>query len=77
NNGCLMTKEDLASYKAVERLPISCDYCGYQVFSMPPTSSGGIHIVQILNINENFDMKYYFFVSANAKQNIAESEKYA
>jgi gamma-glutamyltranspeptidase/glutathione hydrolase len=40
----------------VERTPISGEYRGYQVFSMPPPSSGGIHIVQILNILENFDM---------------------
>jgi gamma-glutamyltranspeptidase/glutathione hydrolase len=73
----LMTKEDLASYKAVERTPISGDYRGYQVFSMPPPSSGGIHIVQILNILENFDMKKYGFGSADAMQVMAEAEKYA
>jgi gamma-glutamyltranspeptidase/glutathione hydrolase len=39
-NGGLITKEDLANYKAVERTPISGDYRGYQVFSMPPPSSG-------------------------------------
>ncbi|EBB3323989.1 gamma-glutamyltransferase [Salmonella enterica] len=76
-NGGLMTKEDLASYKAVERMPISGDYRGYQVFSMPPPSSGGIHIVQILNILENFDMKKYGFGSADAMQIMAEAEKYA
>ncbi|ONG19246.1 gamma-glutamyltransferase, partial [Escherichia coli] len=63
-NGGLITKEDLAAYKAVERTPISGDYRGYQVYSMPPPSSGGIHIVQILNILENFDMKKYGFGSA-------------
>lgn len=47
-NGGLMSKDDLAAYKAVERKPISGDYRGYEVFSMPPPSSGGIHIVQIL-----------------------------
>ncbi len=73
-NGGLMTKEDLASYKAVERSPISGDYRGYQVFSMPPPSSGGIHIVQILNILENFDMKKYGFGSADAMQIMAEAE---
>lgn len=76
-NGGLMTKEDLANYKAVERTPISGDYRGYQVFSMPPPSSGGIHIVQILNILENFDMKKYGFGSADAMQIMAEAEKYA
>ncbi|MSE34274.1 gamma-glutamyltransferase, partial [Escherichia coli] len=76
-NGGLMTKEDLAGYKAVERTPISGDYRGYQVFSMPPPSSGGIHIVQILNILENFDMKQYGFGSADAMQVMAEAEKQA
>ncbi|EPB5428468.1 gamma-glutamyltransferase [Escherichia coli] len=73
----LITKEDLAAYKAVERTPISGDYRGYQVYSMPPPSSGGIHIVQILNILENFDMKKYGFGSADAMQIMAEAEKYA
>ncbi|MCE7718085.1 gamma-glutamyltransferase [Escherichia albertii] len=65
-NGGLISKEDLAAYKAVERTPISGDYRGYQVYSMPPPSSGGIHIVQILNILENFDMQKYGFGSAYA-----------
>lgn len=76
-NGGLMTKEDLANYNAVERTPISGDYRGYQVFSMPPPSSGGIHIVQILNILENFDLAKYGFGSADALQVMAEAEKYA
>ena len=76
-NGGLITKEDLAAYKAVERTPISGDYRGYQVYSMPPPSSGGIHIVQILNILENFDMKKYGFGSVGAMQIRAEGEKYA
>ncbi len=51
-HGGLITKADLASYKAVERTPVSGEYRGYEVYSMPPPSSGGIHIVQILNILE-------------------------
>lgn len=76
-NGGLITKEDLASYRAIERTPISGDYRGYHVFSMPPPSSGGIHIVQILNILENFDLSKYGFGSADALQIMAEAEKYA
>ena len=75
--GGVITKEDFAAYKAVERTPISGDYRGYQVYSMPPPSSGGIHIVQILNILENFDMKKYGFGSADVMQIMAEAEKYA
>lgn len=43
-NGGLIGKADLAAYKAVERTPISGNYRGYEVYSMPPPSSGGIHI---------------------------------
>ena len=74
NHGGLITKADLANYKAVERTPVSGEYRGYQVFSMPPPSSGGIHIVQILNILENFDIHKYGFGSADAMQVMAEAE---
>ncbi|EEI3459710.1 gamma-glutamyltransferase [Salmonella enterica subsp. salamae] len=76
-NGGLITTDDLAAYQAVERTPVSGEYRGYQIFSMPPPSSGGIHIIQILNILENFDMKKYGFGSADAIQIMAEAEKYA
>lgn len=76
-NGGLITTDDLAAYQAVERTPVSGEYRGYQIFSMPPPSSGGMHIVQILNILENFDMKKYGFGSADAIQIMAEAEKYA
>ncbi|EGD1494568.1 TPA: gamma-glutamyltransferase [Salmonella enterica] len=76
-NGGLITTDDLVAYQAVERTPVSGEYRGYQIFSMPPPSSGGIHIVQILNILENFDMNKYGFGSADAIQIMAEAEKYA
>ena len=77
NNGGLITKADLAAYKAVERQPVSGDYRGYQIYSMPPPSSGGIHIIQILNILSQFDMHQYGFGSADAMQLMAEAEKRA
>jgi len=76
-NGGLIGKADLANYKAVERKPISGTYRGYEVFSMPPPSSGGIHIVEILNILENFDLAKMGFGSADAMQVMAEAEKHA
>ncbi len=76
-HGGLITKADLAGYKAMERTPVSGEYRGYEVYSMPPPSSGGIHIVQILNILENFDMQKYGFGSADAMQVMAEAEKHA
>ena len=51
-----MTTEDLAQYEAVERKPVSGTYHEYDIFSMPPPSSGGVHLVQILNILDGFDL---------------------
>ena len=76
-HGGLISKADLAAYRAVERQPVSGTYHGYELFSMPPPSSGGIHIVQILNILENFDLAKMGFGSADAIQVMAEAEKYA
>lgn len=76
-HGGLIDKRDLANYRAIERKPVSGSYRGYEVFSMPPPSSGGIHIVQILNILENFDLAKMGFGSADSMQVMAEAEKYA
>ena len=76
-HGGLIGKADLAAYRAVERKPVSGSYRGYDVFSMPPPSSGGIHIIEILNILENFDLAKMGFGSADAMQVMAEAEKYA
>jgi gamma-glutamyltranspeptidase/glutathione hydrolase len=56
-NGGLITEEDLARYEAVEREPIRGTYRGYEVVSMPPPSSGGVVLVQMLNILEGFDLQ--------------------
>ncbi len=56
-NGGLITKEDLAAYKAVERAPVTGHYRGYEIISMPPPSSGGVGLIEMLNILENFDLK--------------------
>lgn len=55
-NGGIITEEDLARYEAVEREPIRGTYRGYEIVSMPPPSSGGITLVQMLNILEGFDL---------------------
>ena len=54
--GGLITEEDLAAYEAKEREPIRGNYRGYDIVSMPPPSSGGVGIVQMLNILEGFDL---------------------
>ncbi|MBY0574157.1 MAG: gamma-glutamyltransferase [Undibacterium sp.] len=53
NNG-LITMEDMRNYQALERQPVTGNYRGYQVVSMPPPSSGGVHIIQMLNMLEPF-----------------------
>ena len=55
--GGFITKADLAAYKAVERQPIRGSYRGFDIYGPPPPSSGGICLVEMLNIVENFDLK--------------------
>ena len=56
-NGGLITKQDLAAYKARERTPIRGTYKGYEIVSMPPPSSGGVALIEMLNILEAYDLK--------------------
>ncbi len=53
--GGLITREDLAGYRAIWRDPIAIRYRGYTIYSMPPASSGGITMGEILNIMEGYD----------------------
>jgi gamma-glutamyltranspeptidase/glutathione hydrolase len=55
--GGLITKRDLASYQAKIRQPIHGTYRGYDVYGAPPPSSGGICLIEMLNIIENFDLR--------------------
>lgn len=55
-NGGIITEEDLEQYQAVEREPVRGTYRGYEIVSMPPPSSGGVTLIQILNILEGFDL---------------------
>jgi gamma-glutamyltranspeptidase/glutathione hydrolase len=64
--GGLINREDLAAYEAVWREPIQADYRGYQVLSMPPASSGGTTMTEILNIVEGFDLGTAGWHSAEA-----------
>lgn len=56
SNGGLITKEDLATYRAVIRKPVETTYRGYTITSMPPPSSGGLTLALILNILEGYDL---------------------
>ncbi|QMU27667.1 gamma-glutamyltransferase [Adhaeribacter radiodurans] len=55
-NGGLITHEDLTSYKAEELKPIHGTYRGYDIYSMPPPSSGGVALVEMLNILEGYNL---------------------
>ncbi|MCL7970800.1 MAG: gamma-glutamyltransferase [marine benthic group bacterium] len=63
--GGLITHEDLASYDAVWRDPVVLDYRGHEVITMPPPSSGGVTMGQILNIVESFDLASMGWLSAD------------
>jgi gamma-glutamyltranspeptidase/glutathione hydrolase len=75
--GGRMTIEDLANYRAVEREPVRGSYRGYTVVSMPPPSSGGAHIIEILNILEGFPLAAQGLNSAASLHELAEAEKLA
>jgi gamma-glutamyltranspeptidase/glutathione hydrolase len=52
--GGRMTLEDMKTYRAIERAPVRGTYRGYDIISMPPPSSGGVHLIEMLNILEGF-----------------------
>jgi gamma-glutamyltranspeptidase/glutathione hydrolase len=54
--GGIMTADDLGNYRAVERAPVHGRYRGYDIVSMPPPSSGGVHLIEMLNILEGYDL---------------------
>lgn len=56
-NGGIMTAADFAKYHIVLRQPVRTTYRGREIVSFAPPSSGGVHVVQMLNILENFDVK--------------------
>ncbi len=56
-SGGVITADDLKSYRAIERAPVRGKYRGTDILSMPPPSSGGVHLVQILNILEGFPLR--------------------
>jgi len=76
-HGGLVGKDDLKSYKVAERQPVSGEYRGYKVVSMPPPSSGGVHIIQILNLLERYPLSQYGLNSAQSIHYLAESMKLA
>jgi len=56
--GGVMTADDLKNYRAIERKPVRGTYRGYDIVSMPPSSSGGIELIEMLNILEGYDLTH-------------------
>lgn len=75
--GGLITEKDLASYEVKERTPIHGSYRGYEIISAPPPSSGGIVLLETLNILEGYDLAKYGNRSAQAVHLTAEAYRRA
>ncbi|WP_303063887.1 gamma-glutamyltransferase [Acidaminococcus massiliensis] len=74
-NKGVMVKEDLVNCKPKARIPVRGTFRGYDIISMAPPSSGGTHVIQMLNILENFDLKAMGYHSAAATHVMAETMK--
>ncbi len=76
-HGGLISMQDMKSYQPVIRKPIHGNYRGYDIYSMSPPSSGGVHVVQILNILEGYPITELGHNSAQTLHLMAEAMKYA
>ena len=76
-NKGIITKQDLENYEVVWRTPILGSYRGYSIVAMPPPSSGGVHIIEILNTLENTDLGKLGFGSSKSIHIIAEAMRQA
>ena len=76
HNG-LITMQDLADYKVVEREPVRGSFRGYEIAAMPAPSSGGTHVIQMLNILENFPLAKMGPESADTLHIMAEAMKFS
>jgi gamma-glutamyltranspeptidase/glutathione hydrolase len=75
--GGRMTRLDLESYRPMLRRPVRGTYRGYDIVSMPPPSSGGVHLVQMLNILEGYDLRALGAGSAEATHLMIEAMRRA
>lgn len=76
HNGTI-TLEDLRGYVAKERAPVSSTYRGYKIISMPPPSSGGVVLIEMLNILEGFDLGRMGWASSEKYHVMAEAMRRA
>jgi gamma-glutamyltranspeptidase/glutathione hydrolase len=75
--GGVLTMNDMSNYSPVWRKPVSGDFRGYKVWSMPPPSSGGIHLLQMLELTEDMDLSPDLHNSAGHLHRIAEAMRLA
>jgi gamma-glutamyltranspeptidase/glutathione hydrolase len=71
----LISKEDLKNYKSTWRTPITADYKNYKLISMPPSSSGGVCLIQLMKSVEPYPMKEWGFNSAKYVHLMVEAER--
>ena len=77
NNGGIISEKDLEQYQPVWRNPLISSYKDIKIVTMPPPSSGGIHVIQMLNVLENFDLKKLGHNSKEYINVLSEVMKYA
>lgn len=73
----IITMQDLANYKPIIREALVGNYRGYEIVTMPPSSSGGVHLIQMLNILEHFDLAKMGVNTADTIQLLTETMKLA
>lgn len=73
--GGLISSDDLKNYRPVLRKPVIGEYRGYEIVSMPPPSSGGVHLIQMLNILENAELQALEHNSASYLHLLVEAMK--
>jgi gamma-glutamyltranspeptidase / glutathione hydrolase len=76
-HGGFITREDLTSYRTVERAPIRANYRGWEILGPPPPAASGVHIAQMLNILEGYDIAALGFGTAETIHLLAEVLKIA
>ena len=77
SHGGSVTAADFASYEMVSREPVRGTYRGYEIVSFPPPSSGGVHVIQILNLLEGFNLQAMGDSSADFVHVVTEAMKLA
>jgi gamma-glutamyltranspeptidase / glutathione hydrolase len=73
----IITEQDLKEYRSVSRVPLTADYKGYKIITVPPPSSGGIILIQLLKMTEPYPLVEWGFHSSKTIHIMAEAERRA